>query len=125
MTSADGAEPTHIFDDGEAWQAWLAHNHETASGVWLKIAKKGSGAPGVSITEALDVALCYGWIDGQRRRLDDRYYLQRYSPRRPTSPWSQLNVEKVAALSAGGRMRPPGLAAVEAARRDGRWPAAT
>jgi uncharacterized protein YdeI (YjbR/CyaY-like superfamily) len=90
--------------------------------VWVKIAKKG--APGLTIRDALDGALCFGWIDSQRRRLDDRYYLQRYSPRRAGTAWSQVNVDKVDALLAEGRMREAGLAAVAAAKADGRWDAA-
>jgi uncharacterized protein YdeI (YjbR/CyaY-like superfamily) len=110
--------------DGTAWEAWLETNHTTAGEVWLRIAKKGSGLATISIGEALDGALCFGWIDGQRKGLDAVSFLQRYCPRRPRSTWSQVNVEKVARLSAEGRMRPAGLAEVEAARADGRWDAA-
>lgn len=110
--------------DGEAWEAWLEVHHATAPEAWLRIAKKGSGQGGLTIADALDAALCFGWIDGQRRGLDDVSFLQRYCPRRPRSSWSQVNVEKVAALEAAGRMRPAGRAQVEAARADGRWAAA-
>lgn len=110
--------------DGLAWEAWLAEHHASAPEAWLRIAKKGSGLALVSISEALDGALCFGWIDGQRRGLDDASFLQRYCPRRPRSTWSQVNVDKVAALTAAGRMRPPGVAQVELAQADGRWAAA-
>jgi uncharacterized protein YdeI (YjbR/CyaY-like superfamily) len=110
--------------DGAEWEAWLADHHALRSEVWLKIAKRGSGLPSVTIAEALDVALCYGWIDGRRRSLDERHYLQRYTPRRPRSTWSKVNVAKAEALIAAGRMRPPGMAAIEAAKADGRWAAA-
>ncbi len=106
----------------EQWESWLADNHDRAGEVWVKIAKKGS--PGLTIGDALDGALCFGWIDSQRKKLDDRYYLQRYSPRRPGTAWSQVNVDKVDALLAEGRLREPGLAAVAAAKADGRWAAA-
>jgi uncharacterized protein YdeI (YjbR/CyaY-like superfamily) len=112
------------FPDPAAWEAWLAQRHATSTEAWLRIAKKGSGLASIAIADALDVALCYGWIDGQRRSLDEVSFLQRYCPRRPRSSWSQVNVEKVAALTAAGRMRPPGIAQVEAAKADGRWAAA-
>jgi uncharacterized protein YdeI (YjbR/CyaY-like superfamily) len=110
--------------DGAAWEAWLEEHHATAPEVWLRIAKKGSGLASLSIGEALDGALCFGWIDGQRRGLDDVSFLQRYCRRRARSTWSQVNVEKVARLTAEGRMRPAGQAEVDAARADGRWDAA-
>ncbi|MEW2354216.1 YdeI/OmpD-associated family protein [Spirillospora sp. NPDC029432] len=113
-----------LFEDAAAWEAWLADHHETEGGVWLKIAKKRSAATSITIGEALEVALCYGWIDSQRKSHDEDYYLQRYSRRRKGSPWSRENVERVEALTAAGRMRPPGLAEVAAARADGRWDAA-
>jgi uncharacterized protein YdeI (YjbR/CyaY-like superfamily) len=109
------------FADAARWESWLAEHHETAD-VWMKIAKKGSDRRTVTIDEALDVALCYGWIDSHRRACDADYYLQRYSPRRRHSPWSHLNATKVAALTAAGRMRQPGLAAVRKAKETGRWP---
>jgi uncharacterized protein YdeI (YjbR/CyaY-like superfamily) len=93
-------------------------------GVWMKMARKSSGIPSIMRDEALDIALCYGWIDGQAKSIDDTYYLQKYTPRRPRSLWSKVNVEKVAALTAAGRMKPSGLAEVEAAQQDGRWQAA-
>ena len=112
------------FADGAAWEAWLDEHHASAAEAWLRIAKKGSGLGTLTIGEALDGALCFGWIDGQRRGLDDLSFLQRYCPRRARSSWSQVNVEKVDALLAAGRMRPAGMAQVEAARADGRWAAA-
>ncbi|MFD4439654.1 YdeI family protein [Nocardia sp. NPDC058519] len=111
ITCADSAE----------WEAWLAANHADASEVWVRIAKKGAPDPSVTITETLDGALCYGWIDSHRRSLDADHYLQRYSPRRARSPWSQINVAKAEALIAAGRMRPAGYAAIDAAVADGRW----
>ena len=110
-----------VCRDAAEWEAWLAANHDASTSVWLKIAKKHSGRATVSITDALDVALCYGWIDSIRRPHDEDYYLQRYSPRRPNSHWSKVNVAKVESLIAAGRMRTPGLAQVEAAKADGRW----
>jgi uncharacterized protein YdeI (YjbR/CyaY-like superfamily) len=111
------------FADAAEWEAWLAAHHDRG-GAWLKIAKKGSGERSVTISEALDVALCYGWIDSHRKGLDERWYLQKYTPRRPTSSWSKVNTDRVAALAAAGRMREPGLAQVAAAKADGRWDAA-
>jgi uncharacterized protein YdeI (YjbR/CyaY-like superfamily) len=110
--------------DAAEWEAWLADHHDESSGIWLLIARKGAAQASVTIGEALDVALCYGWIDSQRRGHDESFYLQRYSPRRPRSPWSMLNVKRVEALIEAGRMRPPGLAEVGAAQADGRWAAA-
>jgi uncharacterized protein YdeI (YjbR/CyaY-like superfamily) len=111
-----------FFEDAAAWEAWLAGHHATADEAWLKIAKKGSGVASVTAAEGTEVALCYGWIDGHRRSLDERFFLQRYSRRRNKSSWSRINAERVEALTAAGRMRPPGLAAVAAAQADGRWP---
>ncbi len=112
------------FGDATGWEAWLAGHHDLQAGVWLKIAKKGSGTTTVTVAEALDVALCYGWIDAQRKSCDETYFLQRYSPRRPNGSWSQANTAKVAALVAAGRMRAPGGAQIAAAKVDGRWDAA-
>jgi uncharacterized protein YdeI (YjbR/CyaY-like superfamily) len=118
--------PDDVLDlpDGAAWEAWLDQHHDSATEVWLRIAKKGSGLASISIGDALDGALCFGWIDGQRKALDDVSFRQRYCPRRPRSSWSQVNVEKVERLVADGRMRPAGLAQVHAAKADGRWDAA-
>lgn len=112
------------FADGEAFDGWLAAHHARHDGVWVKVAKKGSGIASVTADELVDAGLCWGWISGQRRSLDASYYLQKYAPRRPKSLWSQVNVEKVAALTAAGRMREPGLAEVRKAQADGRWAAA-
>jgi uncharacterized protein YdeI (YjbR/CyaY-like superfamily) len=110
-----------VCEDAAAWDEWLARNHGLQRGVWLKIAKTHSGVASVTNDEAVDVGLCWGWISGHRKALDVTYFLQRYTPRRPQSNWSAVNVAKVAALLAAGRMRPPGLAEVEAAKADGRW----
>jgi len=112
------------FPDAARWESWLAAQHGVRAEAWLRIAKRHSGIALVTIAEALDVALCYGWIDGQRRAHDDVSFLQRYSRRRPGSSWSKVNVAKVEALMAAGRMRPAGLAEVAAAKADGRWEAA-
>jgi uncharacterized protein YdeI (YjbR/CyaY-like superfamily) len=113
--------PVALFRDQDEWTSWLDSNHATAPGVWLRIAKKGSALVSVSISEALDAALCYGWIDGQRNSLDADSYLQKFTPRRKRSVWSKVNRENVARLIRSGAMRPGGLAAVEAAKADGRW----
>jgi uncharacterized protein YdeI (YjbR/CyaY-like superfamily) len=110
--------------DAAAWESWLESNHETHDEAWLRVAKRHSGIATITIADALEVALCYGWIDGQRRAHDDVSFLQRYSRRRPRSTWSKVNVAKAEALTAAGRMRPAGLAQVAAAREDGRWEAA-
>jgi len=112
------------FPDAAAWEAWLAARHAVESEAWLRIAKRRSGIATIGIADAGDVAICYGWIDGQRRALDEVSFLQRYSRRRPGSPWSRVNVVRVEALTAAGRMAAPGLAEVAAARADGRWAAA-
>jgi len=108
-------------DDVAAWEAWLAANHGLRQGVWLKIAKMHTGIATVTSDEAVDVGLCWGWISGHRKALDETYFLQRYTPRRPRSNWSAVNVAKVEALIAAGRVQPPGLAEVDAAKADGRW----
>jgi uncharacterized protein YdeI (YjbR/CyaY-like superfamily) len=112
------------FEDQAAWAAWLAGNHATSPGVWLRLAKKAAGTPSVTYAEALEEALCYGWIDGQKRGDDDAWWLQKFTPRGPKSIWSSINKQKAQALIDGGRMQPAGLAAVESARQDGRWDAA-
>ena len=106
------------------WDAWLSEHHAGSAGLWLKIPKKSSGASGVSYPDALSVALCHGWIDGQKGRLDDDYWLQRFTPRRAGSKWSRINRDQAAALIEAGQMRPAGLREVELARADGRWAAA-
>lgn len=112
------------FADAAGWEAWLEAHHEVAADAWLRIAKRHSGIATITIAEALDVALCFGWIDGQRKAHDDVSFLQRYSRRRPRSAWSKVNVAKAEAMIAAGRLRPAGLAEVEAAKADGRWDAA-
>ena len=106
------------------FEAWLADNHARSAGVWLEIAKKNSPDPTVTYAEAIESALCFGWIDGQKRGGDDEHWLQRFTPRSSRSRWSRINRDKAAQLIASGRMRPPGLAEVERARADGRWEAA-
>jgi uncharacterized protein YdeI (YjbR/CyaY-like superfamily) len=103
---------------------WLAKNHDKSAGLWLKLAKKATGIPTVTYAEALDVALCYGWIDGQKGSFDEKYFLQKFTPCRPKSIWSKINVGHVERLIASGEMKPSGLKAVEAAKHDGRWDAA-
>ena len=112
------------FASQETWERWLDRNHGNDEGVWLKFAKKGSGRRTVSYQEAVEVALCYGWIDGQTKRLDDNYFLQRFTPRRARSRWSKINRDKANALIEQGRMRAAGLAEIERAKADGRWDAA-
>jgi uncharacterized protein YdeI (YjbR/CyaY-like superfamily) len=116
--------PVLAFADAAAFEIWLDEHGNEPAGVWLKLAKANSGVPSMTSDEAVDVGLCYGWISGQRKGLDDVYYLQKYVPRRPRSRWSQVNVGKVEALTAAGRMQPSGIAEVEAAKADGRWDAA-
>jgi len=112
------------FSSAQEFEAWLSEHIDQSGGVWLKIAKKRSGVASLTDDEAVDIGLCYGWISGQRRALDDLYYLQKYVPRRPRSRWSQVNVRKVEELIVAGRMQPSGLAEIEAAKADGRWGAA-
>lgn len=114
--------PTLAFASRQEWEAWLDAEHERSDGVWLKLAKKG--VAGVAYPEAVEVALCYGWIDGQSRKLDDTHWLQRYTPRRRASRWSKINRDKAQALIDAGRMKPAGLREVERAQADGRWDAA-
>jgi uncharacterized protein YdeI (YjbR/CyaY-like superfamily) len=116
--------PVLPFADAAAFEAWLDAEHASARGLWVKIAKKGTGVPSVTAAEAVDVVLCFGWIDGQRRALDGTHFLQRYTPRRARSPWSKINRDKVEALIAAGHMRPAGHAEIERAKADGRWDAA-
>jgi uncharacterized protein YdeI (YjbR/CyaY-like superfamily) len=113
--------PVLAFPDQAALEAWLEAEHATAPGLYVKLAKKGAGVPSINWEQMVEVLLCFGWIDGRANRLDDRFYLQRITPRRPRSVWSQKNVATVERLIAEGRMRPAGLAAVEAAKADGRW----
>ncbi|MGK5529792.1 YdeI/OmpD-associated family protein [Streptomyces sp. URMC 129] len=112
------------FPTAEALETWLAERHATSPGIWLKIRKKAPGSVSLDYAQALDVALCYGWIDGQKAGLDATHWLQRFTPRRPGSRWSRVNREKAIALIEQGRMKPPGMAEVERAKADGRWEAA-
>ena len=110
-----------LFKSAKAFETWLKKHHATSDGLWLKIAKKGAGEPSVTYPEAVEIALCWGWIDGQKKALDDRHFLQRFTPRRARSVWSRINVDKVAALIEAGRMQPAGQAQIDAAKADGRW----
>lgn len=123
MTEASGL-PELLVPDAAAWHDWLAANHATSPGVWLVLSKKGGTTTTLDYAQALDEALCFGWIDGQVRRRDDQTTFQRTTPRGPRSRWSRRNVDRVTRLIEEGRMTPAGLAAVEAARADGRWDAA-
>jgi uncharacterized protein YdeI (YjbR/CyaY-like superfamily) len=120
MDAADGL-PVLAFDSAAAWRLWLEENHARAAGVWVSIAKKGTGIDSVRYPEVLEEAICFGWIDGRRERLDEERFLQRFTPRRARSPWSRINREKAEALIARRLMMPAGLAEVERARSDGRW----
>jgi uncharacterized protein YdeI (YjbR/CyaY-like superfamily) len=115
------AEPTRLFKSAKAFEAWLKKNHAKSDGVWLKIAKRAAAEPSVTYPEAVEIALCWGWIDGQKKGLDDQYFLQRFTPRRARSIWSKINVDKVATLIKAARMQLPGHAQVDAAKADGRW----
>ena len=110
-----------LFKSAKAFETWLKKHHATSDGLWLKIAKRGANEPSVTYPEAVEIALCWGWIDGQKKGLDDQHYLQRFTPRRARSVWSKINVDKVAALIKAGRMQAPGHAQIEAAKADGRW----
>ena len=116
--------PIRAFKDAEALDAWLAKNQSAAAGIWIRLAKKGSGIKSITYPEAVEIALCHGWIDSQMRPESATAYLQRFTPRRPTSVWSKINREKALALIASGRMRPGGFAEIERAKQDGRWEAA-
>jgi uncharacterized protein YdeI (YjbR/CyaY-like superfamily) len=119
-TTAPDLAP-QLFRNARAFETWLRKHHARSDGLWLKIAKRGAAEPSVTYAEAVEIALCWGWIDGQKKGLDHAHFLQRFTPRRARSIWSKTNVEKVATLIAAGRMQPPGLAQVEAAKADGRW----
>lgn len=116
--------PVLAFTTAGEWESWLASQPVTANGLWLKFAKKASGVPSVSKPEAIDVALCHGWIDGQLKPFDENYWLIRFTPRRPKSKWSAINCKRAQALIEEGRMHPAGLAEIEKAKADGRWAAA-
>jgi uncharacterized protein YdeI (YjbR/CyaY-like superfamily) len=123
MTKADQLESLY-FESPADWEAWLEAHHADSPGVWLQIAKAGAGVASATYAQALEVALCYGWIDGQKAALDERFWRQKFTPRRARSGWSRVNREKVTELMAVGRMRPAGLRQVELAQADGRWDAA-
>jgi uncharacterized protein YdeI (YjbR/CyaY-like superfamily) len=116
--------PVMSFASQSAWEAWLAAQHVTSSGIWLRFAKKDSGKASISHAEALEVALCHGWIDGLVKRLDEDYFMQRWTPRTPRSKWSRINCQSATRLIEQGLMRPAGLEQVERAKADGRWDAA-
>ena len=125
MDPASGLPPmsrASEFGSAEELEAWLERNHAESEGIWLKVAKKG--VAGVGYREALTLALCFGWIDSQKKGLDETHFLQRFTPRRPRGRWSRINRDKAEELIDAGRMRPSGLAEVEAAKADGRWQAA-
>lgn len=109
------------FSSPKAFDTWLASNWTKQEGIWIKMAKKNSGVSSITSDEAVDVGLCWGWISSHRKALDDTYYLQKYTPRRPNSNWSLVNIAKVESLTAQGMMQPPGQAEVDSAKADGRW----
>jgi uncharacterized protein YdeI (YjbR/CyaY-like superfamily) len=123
MVTVD-AKQIRAFRNQKAFEIWLRANHARASELWLKIHKKGSGLPSVTADEAIDAALCWGWIDGLRKSFDEQSFLQRFTPRRPKSVWSQINRDRVARLIAAGRMTPHGQRQIDSAKADGRWDAA-
>jgi len=113
--------PILSFKSPKDWASWLAKHHAASNGIWLRFFKKNSGVASVTYAEALDEALCYGWIDGRLDPYDEKSWLRRFTPRRPRSPWSKRNIEHVNRLTAAGRMKPAGRKEVEAAKKDGRW----
>lgn len=118
------SDPTLTLKTEAQWEAWLEQHGATSPGIWLRLAKRGAEHPTITYAEALEVALCFGWIDGQKRAEDDRYWLQRFTPRTRKSAWSKINKAKAEALIASGRVRPAGLQEIERAKKDGRWDAA-
>jgi len=122
VSAASTTQPTLAFKTLKAWEAWLKKNHAKSDGIWIRFGSKGSGIPSLTYPEAVEGALCWGWIDGQRNKDDvEGTWLQKYTPRRKTSMWSKINRDKADALIAAGRMQPPGLAEIERAKEDGRW----
>jgi uncharacterized protein YdeI (YjbR/CyaY-like superfamily) len=120
-----GDERETIFFASQAdWEAWLEDHHQESTGIWMRMAKKASGIPSINYDEALEIALCFGWIDGQKDKWEEPYWIQRFTPRRPKSNWSKVNCEKVERLATEGKLRPAGLREVERAKADGRWEAA-
>jgi uncharacterized protein YdeI (YjbR/CyaY-like superfamily) len=118
------SDPILAYESQKAWEKWLKDNHRTSSGIWMRLAKKASGIPSVTYAEAVESALCYGWIDGHKRPHSDTAWLQRFTPRRPRSMWSQINRDKAVALIESRRMKAAGLSEIERAKQDGRWEAA-
>ncbi len=114
-------QPIIEFRTQSEWRDWLLDNHDNSDGIWMRLYKKKSGIPSIEIGQALDEALCFGWIDGQRKTYDEQSYLQKYTPRRKRSIWSKINTGKIEALSKEGKMHPAGLLEVEKAKADGRW----
>jgi uncharacterized protein YdeI (YjbR/CyaY-like superfamily) len=113
--------PSLSFANPRAFESWLSKNHAKSNGLWIRMAKKSSGIVSITYPEAVETALCWGWIDGQNRRIDESWFAQKFTPRRPRSVWSKINCEKATALIAAGRMKPAGLAEVDRAKEDGRW----
>lgn len=122
--SAKPALPEKLFADAAAWTKWLEREHAASAGVWMRIAKKGAAESSVQYPEALNVALCFGWIDGQKKSIDEHYWVQKFTPRAARSIWSKINREKVDALIAAGQMREAGQREIDRAKADGRWDAA-
>lgn len=120
-TAKHDSYPVKAFSSGRVFENWLAKHHSGSEGIWIRIAKAATGIKSVTYAEALDIALCYGWIDGLRRSFDERYFVQKFTPRTKNSPWSAINKNKVAGLIEAGRMMPAGHAAIEAARKNGQW----
>jgi uncharacterized protein YdeI (YjbR/CyaY-like superfamily) len=122
--AAAASIPVRAFKDSAAWELWLEKNQTATDGLWMRIAKKASGTKSVTYPEAVEIALCYGWIDGQGRPHSETAWLQRFMPRRPKSIWSKINREKALGLIGTGRMKPAGLEQIERAKQDGRWESA-
>lgn len=118
------ALPIHLFEQQQDWAIWLEANHNTSSGVWLQLAKKGADIPSVSYDEAIEIALCFGWIDGQKQAHSEQFWLQKFTRRSAKSVWSKINKEKALTLIKAGNMKPAGLEQIECAKMDGRWDAA-
>ena len=121
MISKKDNLPVLTFKTAKEWEKWIGKNYASSQGIWLRFYKKVSGVPSVTYPEAVEVSLCYGWIDGQANKYDEKSYLQRFTPRRPKSIWAKKNIERVTSLIASGKMKPAGLKEVEAAKADGRW----
>ena len=121
MKSEKDNLPILTFKTAKEWDKWMAKNYASSKGIWLRFYKKASGIPSLTYPEAVEVSLCYGWIDGQANKYDENSYLQRFTPRRPKSIWAKKNIERVTRLIASGKMKPSGLKEIEAAKADGRW----